>query len=109
MSLPSLSWNMDEQGVACISATDADGRMFPLCDVWRNPSITLGGMGKDAARDFQILAAERICAAWNADKHASKIASDHAIDPGLGLSEWGKGHNAACEQIAAEIIRRWKR
>ena len=108
MSFPRLSWNMDDQGVACISATDATGRMFPLCDVWRKPAIDLGGMTKDAARELQILTAERICAAWNSDKDAAQIAADHAVDPSLGLTEWGEGHNAACKQISAEIKRRWK-
>lgn len=67
MNLPRLSWNMAEDGVVTIFATDAEGRLFDLCDVWRRPAIERGGMGKDAARDFQVAAAERICAAWNKD------------------------------------------
>lgn len=67
MSLPRLSWNMADDGVVTIFATDAEGRLFDLCDVWRRPAIERGGMGKDAARDFQVAAAERICAAWNKD------------------------------------------
>jgi hypothetical protein len=108
MSLPRLSWNMDEQGVACISATDAEGRMFPVCDLWRKPAIDRGGMTKEGAQAFQVFAAERICAAWNRDEDAAKIAEGHIIDPALGLTEWGQGHNAACQQIAHEIRRRFK-
>ncbi len=67
MSLPRLSWNMGDDGVVTIYATDAEGRMFDLCDVWRKPAIDRGGMTKDAARDFQVGAAERICAMWNTD------------------------------------------
>ena len=111
MSLPRLSWNMDEDGVACISATDESGRMFALCDLWRKPAIERGGMTKEAARAFQVFAAERICAAWNRDEDGAAIAEGHRIDPGLGgngLTDWGQGHNAACEQIAHEIRRRFK-
>ena len=46
MNLPRLSWNMDEDGVACVFATDDAGRMFPVLDVWRRPAIDRGGMTK---------------------------------------------------------------
>lgn len=112
MNRPRLSWNMEEDGVIAILATDDAGRMFPLMDLFRQPMIARGGMSKDAARAFQIFAAERVCAAWNNDKAASQIAIDHKIDPGLSdtgvLTDWGQGHNAACEQIAHEIFRRFK-
>ena len=109
MSLPRLSWNMDEHGVACIWATDDTGRMFPLCDVWRKPAIERGGMTKEDARAFQAFAAERICAAWNRDEDGAAIAESHKIDPALGrLTDWGQGHNAACDQIAREIRSRFK-
>jgi len=111
MNLPRLSWNMDEEGVACISATDETGRIFAVCDVWRNPAIERGGMTKEAARAFQIFAAERICAAWNRDEDGAAIAEKHKIDPNLGangLTDWGRGHNPACDQIAHEIRRRFK-
>lgn len=111
MRLPRLSWNMDEEGVVCVSATDETGRMFAICDVWRKPLIDRGGMTKEAARAFQVFAAERICAAWNKDEDGAAIAEAHKIDPALsanGLTDWGQGHNAACEQIAHEIRRRFK-
>lgn len=108
MRLPRLSWNMDEDGVACISATDETGRMFAMCDVWRKPAIDRGEMTKEAARAFQVFAAERICAAWNKDEDGASIAEAHKIDPALGMTDWGQGHNAACEQIAHEIRRRFK-
>lgn len=67
MILPRLSWNMADDGVIVICATDEQGRMFELCDIWLRPLIERGKMTKDAARDFQISAAERICAMWNKD------------------------------------------
>jgi hypothetical protein len=108
MNLPRLSWNMDEDGVACVFATDDAGRMFPVLDVWRKPAIDRGGMTKEAARAFQVFAAERICAAWNRDEDAAKIAEQHKVGPALGLTDWGQGHNAACDQVAHEIRRRFK-
>jgi len=112
MSLPRLSWNMDEEGVVCISATDEAGRMFEVCDVWRKPAIERGGMTKEAARAFQVFAAERICAAWNRDEDGAAVAEKHKIGPNLAadgrLTDWGQGHNAACDQIAHEIRRRFK-
>jgi len=75
MSIPRLSWNMADDGVVTICATDESGRMFELCDVWRRPAIERGGMSKEAARDFQVAAAERICAAWN--KYAVEHAWNH--------------------------------
>lgn len=107
-----LSWNMSEDGVAEVSATDKDGRMFALLDIFRRPLIEKGGMTKEGARAFQAFAAERICAAWNNDHTAAEIAEGHKIDPALGgdagLTDWGRGHNAACDQIAHEIRRRFK-
>ncbi len=112
MSLPRLSWNMGDDGVATIYATDAAGRVFDLCDVWRKPAIDRGGMTNEDARAFQAMAAERICSAWNSDEDAATIAEEHRIDPALGgadgLTDWGLGHNAACDQIAHEIRRRFK-
>lgn len=108
MSLPRLSWNMADDGVVTICATDAEGRMFEVCDVWRRPAIERGGMNKEEARAFQVFAAERICGAWNRDEDAASIAEEHKIDPNLGLTDWGQGHNAACDQIAYEIRRRFK-
>lgn len=110
--LPSLSWNMSHDGVAEVSATDSEGRVFPVLDVFRQPLIARGGMSKDEAKAFQVFAAERICKAWNTDKTAADIAEGHKIDPALGgdagLTDWGEGHNAACDQIAHEIRRRFK-
>lgn len=107
-----LSWNMSEDGVAEVSATDAEGRVFPVLDVFRRPLIDRGKMSKHEARAFQVFAAERICAAWNVDHTAADIAEDHKIDPALGgdrgLTDWGRGHNAACDQIAHQIRRRFK-
>ena len=107
-----LSWNMSEDGVAEVSATDSEGRMFPLLDVYRRPLIERGKMTKEEAHMFQAFAAERICSAWNSDEAAAQIAEDHKIDPALGgdagLTDWGSGHNAACDQIAHEIRRRFK-
>lgn len=108
MNRPRLSWNMDEDGVISVTATDDSGRMYALLDIFRRPMIERGAMTKEEARSFQIFAAERICNAWNADKSASQIAMDHKIDPALELTPWGEGHNAACEQIAHEIFRRFK-
>lgn len=112
MSIPRLSWNMDEDGVISVSATDDSGRMYALLDIFRRPMIERGAMTREEARSFQIFAAERICNAWNTDKSASQIAMDHKIDPDLdgaeGLTQWGEGHNAACEQIAYELFRRFK-
>lgn len=112
MNRPRLSWNIDEDGVISVYATDESGRVYALLDIFRRPMIEHGGMTKDAAKSFQVFAAERICNAWNNDKCASQIAMDHKIDPSLGgingLTEWGKGHNAACEQISHEIFRRFK-
>ena len=112
MKIVRLSWNMSEDGVAEVSATDADGRMFPLLDVFRQPLIARGGMTRFEAAAFQTFAAERICNAWNSDQAASDIAEGHKIDPALGgadgLTDWGQGHNAACDQIAHEIRRRFK-
>jgi hypothetical protein len=103
---------MGDDGVVTIYATDAEGRMFDLCDVWRKPAIAKGDMTKEAARAFQAMAAERICNAWNRDEDAATIAEGHKIDPALGgadgLTDWGQGHNAACDQIAHEIRRRFK-
>jgi len=107
-----LSWNMSQDGVAEVSATDSDGRMFPVLDVFRRPLIDRGNMTKEQARTFQTFAAERICAAWNSDEAAADIAESHKIDPALGgdagLTDWGQGHNAACDQVAHEIRRRFK-
>ena len=107
-----LSWNMGEDGVAEVSATDADGRIFPLLDIYRRPLIERGQMTKSEAQAFQVFAAERLCAAWNSDESAAQIAENHKIDPALGgdsgLTDWGNGHNAACDQIANEIRRRFK-
>lgn len=112
MSLPRLSWNMGEDGVITIYATYSQDRAFDLCDIWRKPAIEKGFMDRQAAIAFQVMAAERICAAWNQDEDAAMVAEDHKIDPNLGglngLTEWGKGHNAACDQIASEIRRRVK-
>ena len=112
MKHPRLSWNMDEDGVISVSATDDSGRVYALLDIFRRPMIEHGGMTKEDAKAFQVFAAERICNAWNTDKIASQIAMDHKIDPNLGgaegLTPWGQGHNAACEQIAHEIFRRFK-
>lgn len=99
---------MGEDGVITIYARYDEFRAFDLCDVWRNPAIEKGFMDRQAAIAFQIEAAERICAAWNRDEDAAKIAEGHMIDPGLGLTDWGQGHNAACQQIAHEIRRRFK-
>lgn len=110
--LPRLSWNMSHDGVAEVSATDAEGRVFPVLDIFRQPLIARSGMCKDEAKAFQVFAAERICKAWNADEGAAEIAEGHKIDPALGgdagLTDWGQGHNAACDQIAHEIRRRFK-
>jgi hypothetical protein len=107
-----ISWNMGEDGVATIYAHLENGTGFDLLDIYRRPLIELGGMTKETAQAFQAFAAERICAAWNNDKSASQIALDHKIDPALSatgtLTEWGQGHNAACDQIAHEIMRRFK-
>ena len=112
MKIVRLSWNMSEDGVAEVSATDADGRMFPVLDVFRQPLSARGGMTKFEAAAFQTFAAERICSAWNSDEAAADIAEGHKIDPALGgdagLTDWGQGHNAACDQIANEIRRRFK-
>jgi len=107
-----LSWNMGADGVVEVSATDSDGRMFPLLDIYRRPLIERGQMTKEEARTFQAFSAERICSAWNSDEAAAQIAEDHKIDPALGgdagLTDWGSGHNSACDQIAHEIRRRFK-
>ena len=103
-----LSWNMSEDGVVEVSATTPDGKMFALLDIYRTPMIERGEMDKAEARAFQIFAAERICGAWNSDKDAADIAESHKADPALGLTEWGEGFNAACEQISHEIRRRFK-
>jgi len=103
-----LSWNMSEDGVVEVSATLEDGRMFPLLDVFRRPMIERGGMRKEEARAFQVFAAERICNSWNTDMSAAELAESHAVDPSLGLTEWGQGHNAACQQIAYVIRRRFE-
>ena len=107
-----LSWNMSEDGVAEVSATDAEGRMFPVLDVFRQPLVLRGHMTNAEAKAFQSFAAERICMAWNSDHTAADIAEGHKIDPDLGgsdgLTDWGRGHNAACDQIAHEIRRRFK-
>ena len=107
-----LSWNMSEDGVAEVSGTDAEGRMFPLLDVFRQPLVLRGHMTNSEAKAFQVFAAERVCAAWNSDEAAAEIAEGHKIDPALGgdggLTDWGAGHNAACDQIANEIRRRFK-
>lgn len=107
-----LSWNMGDDGVATIYATDPEDRVFDLCDVWRRPAVERGGMTADEAREFQVFAAERICSAWNSDMAAAQVAEEHKIDPKLGkdgrLTDWGEGHNAACNQIANEIRRRFK-
>ncbi len=112
MIKPRLSWNMGEDGVATVYARTDDGKVFDLLDIFRRPMIERGGMAKEAARAFQVMAAERFCNAWNDDVTASQIAAEHKIDPGLSetgvLTEWGQGHNAACEQIAYEIFRRFK-
>lgn len=71
MNLPRLSWVMADDGAVTIRATDAKGRMFDIGDIWYRPLIDRAGMSRDAARDFQTSAAERICASWNKD----------AIDP----------------------------
>ena len=101
-----LSWHMEEDGVIAVSATDAEGRRFPVLDVFRRPLIERGEMEQGEAKAFQVFAAERICAAWNADHSAADIARNHKIDPNMDLSEWGQGHNAACDQIAFAIARR---
>ena len=112
MKIVKLSWNMSEDGVAEVWGTDADGRMFPLLDVFRQPLIARGGMTKFQAAAFQTFAAERICKAWNDGETAAEIAEGHKIDPALGgadgLTDWGQGHNTACDQIANEIRRRFK-
>jgi len=61
-----LSWNMGADGVVEVSATDSEGRMFSLLDIYRRPLIERGGMEKTEARDFQITVAERLCNGWNA-------------------------------------------
>ena len=61
-----LSWSMSEDGVVEVSATDAEGRMFPLLDVYRRPMIERGQMTIEEALNFQIAAAERLCNGWNA-------------------------------------------
>lgn len=110
--LPILSWNMSHDGVAEVSATDSEGRMFPILDIFCQPLIARGGMSKNEAKALQVFSAERICKAWNSDKTAAEIAEGHKIDPKLGgdagLTAWGNGHNAACDQIAYEIRRRFK-
>ena len=107
-----LSWNMSEDGVAEVSGTDAEGRMFPVLDVYRQPLVLRGHMTNAEARAFQVFAVERICNAWNSDEAAAEISEGHKIDPALGgdagLTDWGQGHNAACDQIAHEIRRRFK-
>jgi hypothetical protein len=110
MSLPRLSWNMDEDGVVTIYATYSEDRVFDLCDVWRQPAIEKGHMDRNAAIAFQVFAAERICAAWNSDKDAAEVSRSHIIqtEDGQPLTDWGQGHNAACEQIAHEIRRGFK-
>lgn len=103
-----LSWNMCHDGVAEVSATDADGLVFPVLDVFRLPLIERGKMNKEEARAFQAFAAERICSAWNSDDTAADIAEGHKIGGDAGLTEWGRGHDAACDQIAYKIRRRFK-
>lgn len=103
-----LSWVMSEDGVAEVYASDADKRTFPLLDIFRTPLISKGGMTRAEAKAFQAFAAERICAAWNTDMDAADVAEGHKIDPNLTLTEWGRGHNAACDQIANEIRRRFQ-
>lgn len=112
MNLPRLSWNMADDGVVTIYATYSEDRVFDLCDVWRQPAIEKGFMDRNAAIAFQVFAAERICGAWNRDEDTAAIAEEHKIDPNLGgdlgLTDWGRGHNAACDQIANEIRLRFK-
>ena len=76
MNRPRISWNMEEDGVIAVSATQDDGRMFPLLDIFRQPLIQRGQMSKEEARAFQIAAAERICAAWN-EENDCKPAEGH--------------------------------
>ena len=103
-----LSWNRDEDGVIAVYATDVELRTFPLLDIFCGPLVDLGKMRRAEAKAFQAFAAERICKAWNTDEEAATIAEGHKIDANLGLTEWGLGHNAACDQIAYSIRRRVK-
>jgi len=103
-----LSWNMSADGVVEVSATDSSGVMFPVLDLYRKPLIERGGMTKEEAKAFQVFSSERICNAWNSDMTAADLAESHTLDPNLDLTEWGQGHNAACEQIAHVIRRRFE-
>lgn len=103
-----LSWNRDEDGVIAVYATDSKPRTFPVLDIFCGPLVSLGKMTREEAKAFQAFTAERICRAWNSDDEAATIAEEHKIDAGLGLTEWGLGHNAACDQIAYSIRRRVK-
>jgi hypothetical protein len=103
-----LSWAKEGDGVIAVSATDADGNTFPVLDIFRQPLIDKGMMNRGEAQAFQAFAAERICNSWNADMSAADLAESHALEPGLGLSEWGQGHNAACQHLAYVIRRRFE-
>jgi len=103
-----LSWRRDEDGVISVYATDSEKRTFPLLDIYCGPLVDLGKMRRQEASAFQAFAAERICNAWNTDMTAADLAQSHVVDPALGLTEWGQGHNAACEQIAHVIRRRFE-
>ena len=75
-----LSWNMSDDGVAEVWAADADGLVFPLLDIYRQPLVLRGHMKREEARELQIFVAEWICEAWNADKDA-EASENHKIDP----------------------------
>ena len=76
MNRPRLSWNMADDGVVVIYATDHEGRVFDFCDIWRKPAIEKGCMTKEAARAFQVAAAKRICMTWN-EENDCKLAEGH--------------------------------
>ena len=91
-----LSWNMSEDGVAEVSATDADGRMFPVLDIYRQPLVLRAHMKREEARAFQIEAAERICAGWNIGQEELRV---HVAKRMLADMEDHGGVDDFCEKL----------